>query len=287
VVGLALGLSAALLWGLADYTAAIVSRRTGALNVVAGFHVVAVAVMAVAVVATGDLAGVGGRDVAVLAGIGAVGAVSYVAFYRALAIGPISVVSPIVSGYGAVTVVLSLALLGERLAAAEAVAITVLIGGVMLASADLAPGSDAEPLQVRGVALAIFAMVTFGSFLFGVAYHAPTLGWLAPIFLARAFSGIFLLPVVFRRGIPPRSERTPRLLLTLGVLGLLDTGGMVAFNIGIEHADTAIVGAASSPYAIVPILMGVLVLGERPPVVQRMGVVAVIAGVALLAVVST
>ena len=106
-MGVALGLGAALSWGLADYFAALASRRIGALRVVLGFHLFALIPLTALVVATDALAQVSGGEVAVFVLIGAVGWVSYLAFYAALAIGPISVLSPIVSGYAAVTVLLA------------------------------------------------------------------------------------------------------------------------------------------------------------------------------------
>ena len=57
--------------------------------------------------------------------VGAIGWGSYACFYRALAIGPISVLSPIVSGYAMVTLLLAIILLGERLGTAAAVAVIV------------------------------------------------------------------------------------------------------------------------------------------------------------------
>jgi drug/metabolite transporter (DMT)-like permease len=62
---------------------------------------------------------------------------SYLAFYRALAIGPISLLSPIASGYSAVTVVLAVLIAGERLSAVEAGAVLVTIAGVIVVSADV------------------------------------------------------------------------------------------------------------------------------------------------------
>src|SRR6187401_1173158 len=104
-MGIALGLAAALSWGLADYLAAVASRRTGSLRVVFGFHVVAIALLAVLLVASGkSLAAVSAGDLAWFVLFGVLGWASYLGFYRALAIGPISIVSPIVSAYAAVTV---------------------------------------------------------------------------------------------------------------------------------------------------------------------------------------
>src|ERR1700740_337795 len=136
-MGVALGLGAALCWGLADYFAAVASRSIGALRVVLGFHLAALVPLGGLVLATDGLARVDATQVWVLAGVGAVGWLSYLAFYGALAIGPISVLSPIVSGYAAVTVLLAVLIAGDRLWAAQAVAVGITVAGAMLASADV------------------------------------------------------------------------------------------------------------------------------------------------------
>ena len=282
-MGIALGLGAALSWGLADYFAAVASRRAGALRVVLGFHLAALIPLTVLVLATGALARVSVAEVWVLVGVGAVGWLSYLAFYGALAIGPISVLSPIVSGYAAVTALLAVAFAGSHLSAMQAVAVAITIGGAMLASADVKEILRAKLRRrsVLGVVLALCAMVLLGAFVFGVSYYRRRIGWLGPIFLARGFATLFLLGHVLATSARASGSRgephaiggedgglriRPRVWLyaIVAVLALLDTGGYVCFNLGAGHASTAIVAAASAPYALVPIAMGVSVLRERP-----------------------
>ena len=121
-VGIVLGLTAALSWGLADYFAAVASRRAGSFRVVLGFHLVAVVLLAL--LARSE-PGRRSRTSAAATWpgslfLGLLGALSYLCFYRALAIGPISIVSPIVSAYAAATVVCAVVIGGERLGAGEA-----------------------------------------------------------------------------------------------------------------------------------------------------------------------
>jgi len=284
-MGIALGLAAAVSWGLADYSAAISSRRIGSLRVVLGFHVVATVVVALAVLASGEIGRLGDADPLDFILLGAVGCGSYLAFYRALAIGPISVVSPIVSGYAAVTVVLAVTLLGDRPSIPETLAILVAMFGVVLASADLAQIRSQHRPPLAGIMFALLAMALLGGFVFGVAYHSEGLGWLVPIFLARACTTIFLLLAAARGRALDLPDRSPGLLGTIVLLALLDTGGYVAFNLGIRHADTSIVATASAPYAVIPIVMGVVVLHERPGRVQWLGVALVLGGLVLLGVV--
>jgi len=225
-----------------------------------------------------------------------------------------------VSGYAAVTVLLAVLIAGDRLSAAQAVAVGITIAGAMLASADVREIVRArlKRRSALGFVLALCAMALLGVFVFGVSYYQDRIGWLGPIFLARAFATVFVLAHVLAGGgaTPGSTETIPEtdaiaagagplasgavalerdvrhvprrgeLLGLMALLALLDTGGYVCFNLGVRHASTAIVAAAAAPYAIVPIAMGVTLFGERPTRPQWLGVGCVIAGVVVLGAVT-
>ena len=282
-MGIALGLTAALAWGFADVLATVASRRTGAVRVVLGFHVVAMVLLAVLLAATGEqLVGVSAGDLAWLVLVGVLGGVSYVAFYRALSIGPISIVSPIVSAYAAVTVLCAVVIGGERPGSGEVAAIAVVILGVLLASSDLAQMRALERVALVGIVLALATAVVIGAFVYGVAYFSEEHGWLVPIFLARGFSTLFLVAVSVRGGEWRFPDRAPSLLALIASIGIVDTAAYALFNVGVRHADTSVVATAAAPYAVVPIVAGVALLGERPRATQWAGIALVIAGLVLL-----
>ena len=206
--------------------------------------------------------------------------------YRALTVGPISIVSPIVSGYAAVTVVLAVLVLGEHLGGGKLAAVVVAFVGVVLASTDVTRLHGLQRPELIGIGLAVVAMVWVGVFLFFVSYYTDELGWLTPIFLGRVFSLLFLAPLA-RRGASWRAAGRGRLVLGLiAAIAFLDTIGYVAFNFGVERADTSLVATAAAPYALVPIAVGVAFLHERPAPTQWLGVAAVIGGLILLGLVS-
>ncbi len=285
-MGIALGLAAALSWGLADYVAARAVRMTGTVRVVVGFHVVATVLLAALVLATGALDGVGLDDLPLFVILGVLGWGSYVAFYAALRIGPISIVSPIVSGYAAVTVLLAVVVLGERLSTVELAAIVVSLAGVVLVSIDVRAVGHPGRARALGVVLAVATMGVIGAFVFGVSYRTDELGWLAPIFLARAFTLVFLLGHArFSHALGPR-DRRPVVLGVIALLAVLDTAGYLCFNIGTTHEQTAIVAAATAPYALVPVAAGVALLHERPARSQWAGIALVLVGLVVLGLAS-
>ncbi len=286
-MGIVLGLTAALSWGFADYFAAVASRQAGPFRVVLGFHLVAMVLLGGLLVVTGEgLSDVSGGDLAWFAVVGVLGGLSYLAFYQALAIGPISIVSPIVSAYAAVTVVCALLIGGETLAPGETAAIVVVILGVLLASSDLAQMRTLHRIALLGILLALATAVLIGVFVYGVAYFSAEYGWLVPIVLARGFSTLFLVAVSLRGGQWRFPDRSPSLLAMIALIAVVDTVGYVAFNFGVRHADTSVVATAAAPYAVVPIVAGVLLLHERPRATQWAGIALVIGGLVLLGLVS-
>lgn len=285
-MGILLGLGAALCWGLADYVAALSVRLAGTVRVVLGFHVVATVLLAILALATGALDDVGLDDLPLFVLLGFIGWGSYVAFYAALRIGPISIVSPIVSGYAAVTVVLAVIVLGERLSPAEVAAILVSLAGVVLVSVDMREVGHPGRARALGVVLAVATMVAIGAFVFGVSYRTDELGWLAPILLGRGFTLVFLVGharVSRTLGTP---DWRPVVMGAIALLAVLDTGGYLLFNIGTTLAETAIVAAATVPYALVPVAAGVAFLHERPARAQWAGIALVIGGLVFLSLAS-
>jgi drug/metabolite transporter (DMT)-like permease len=281
-MGIALGLAAALCWGLSDCCATVAARRGSIFTTVVAFSVLSTAVLAVAVAASGGFEDLRLEHALAFLGNGVIGAAAYLCFYRALAAGPISIVTPIVSGYAAVTVLLAVLILGERLVGGQIAAVIIAFGGVVLASTDITNTHAIDRRELAGIGLAVLAMVSIGIFLFWISYYTEELGWLTPIFLGRAFTTLFLLAVAALSGFEGLMPRTRLLAGLIVAIATLDTIGYVAFNVGVQHDETSVVATAAAPYAIVPIAAGVVFLHERPAVTQWIGVAAVLVGLVLL-----
>src|SRR5579884_1240067 len=85
-------LATSLLWGVADFGGGVLTRRFPALTVVVVSQAAAAAVLGAIVAATGAWAEAGPRLWFAVAA-GAIGPVAMLCFYRALALGPMGVVS--------------------------------------------------------------------------------------------------------------------------------------------------------------------------------------------------
>jgi drug/metabolite transporter (DMT)-like permease len=278
--GFALGAAAALAWGFSDVIVTHYARRIGylrALVVIHGLSLVPLALLALMVdppepVTTASLVSA--------AALGPVAVVAYMGFYKALELGPISIVSPIVSAFGAVVVLLALLVLGDTLTEVQAIGCLLVLSCVVLASIETS-GSDRA--GGTGIALSLVACFSFGLYLFLQGQLADELGWLLPILVSRIVAVLMLCALLAAMpGDEPRQA-----LGVAGVAGCAGTGALEAsaylfFNRGAEIGEIALTGAAASAYPVIPILVGLFALRERVARHQLLGVAGVLVGMIVL-----
>jgi drug/metabolite transporter (DMT)-like permease len=293
-IGLALGLGAALAWGLTDVCATLGGKRLGSLRVLAASQLVGFGFIAILAFVRGE--GLPSDPGATLAAalVGLAGTGAYLSFFTALRIGPLAVVSPITAAYGGLTVVLAVVLTGERLTVLQAVGAVVATGGVVLAGLVFDGGIRHVRVVGRGVGLAIVALVLFAVMTIGAAGPIRAVGWLPVIFVGRLTSAIVsvsLLVIALRLRptwmsplMEAPAERTRAALAVAGLAGLLDAVGLVSFSIGLEVSETWLVGLASSFGPAVAVLVAIAVLGERLRPTQWLGLAGIGLGLVVVAV---
>jgi drug/metabolite transporter (DMT)-like permease len=279
--GFVLGTLSAIAWGVTDIFITYVSRRAGFFRTLLLSQFLGVCLLVALAIAIGDLPGASAGQLLALAALAPVAVAAYGGFYRALELGPIAIVSPIVSANGVVVVVLALLVLGESLSVGQALGCVLVLGSIILAA--LEPRAVIEQAGAgSGVRLAIVASASFGGYLFGLAVLSEELGWLVPILLSRAVAVAILATVGATGRVPPAERMSGRLVLACLAAGILDASGYLAFNRGAEIGEVALTGAAASAYPVIPIVVGLVALRERVATHQLVGVAGVIGGMVVL-----
>ncbi len=278
------------------------TRRIGVVRTSIGMQVLGLAAYAVTLGALGRWPSFGLEQLPYALALAVVGVVSLAWLYRAFALGPIAVVSPVVASYAALTVVLIVVFLGERLTSGQAVAIGVTFVGVAVASTDirelrrtlgrpstLAPLANTLPSVAEqgplplgslplGVRIGFLATLGFAlwSAIFTAAVRATD--GLALIVVQRSFSiALLTLFVLARRtSLVPLTGR--RALALVAVTGVLDTGANVLLALGIESGYASFVMTGSGAYPLIPALLAIAVLRERLAPNQYLGVALLVAG---------
>jgi drug/metabolite transporter (DMT)-like permease len=279
--GFLLGTLSAFAWGSTDIFVTYVSRRIGFFRTLLVSQFLGVCLLAAIAVVVVDVPDVSVGQLLALVAVAPMAIVAYGGFYRALEIGPIAIVSPIVSANGAVVVVLALLVLGESLSAVQAVGCVLVLGSIILAALE-PPAVIEEAGAGSGVRLATVASLGFGGYLFGMAVLSEELAWLLPILVTRAVTVAVLATVEFAGRLPRAGRLGGRAVLACLAAGVLDASGYLTFNRGAEIGELALTGAAASAYPVIPIVWGLLALRERVARHQLVGVAGVIAGMVVL-----
>ncbi|MFD8415098.1 EamA family transporter [Streptomyces sp. NPDC059650] len=280
-------LSTALLWGLADFGGGLLTRRLPALTVVVASQVLAVLALGSVVVATSAWQEAGPQLwFAVAAGL--VGPVAMFSFYKALALGPMGVVSPLGSLGVVVPVAVGLAM-GEQPGLGQVTGIAIAVVGIVLAGG---PELRGAPVQRQAVVLTLTAAFGFGAVMALISHASDSVtGLFLALFVQRVtnvVAGGGVLWVRSRRGAPALPEGTGlrtlwRLLPALGFVGLADVAANGTYSVAAQNGPVTVAAVLSSLYPVITALAAFAVLRERLRAVQAAGAGLALAGTVLLA----
>jgi drug/metabolite transporter (DMT)-like permease len=279
MLGIAFALASSVAWGISDFLGGLQSRRMSALVVLLVSQPVGlVLALAVALAVGGDSLDAGDTTIAV--GAGAAAVLGLGAFYRAMALGSVSVVATI----GALGVLVPIAgglAQGEEPTAIQAVGAAAGIAGVVLVARE--PDPEWRAAGRTSIGLAALAALGFGTFFLGLdATAGPRPAWTI-VAVRLGGVGTLLIAAAYVR---PSMRIEPQLLPALLAIGCFDILANSLFAVATNHGLLALVSVAGSLYSAVTILLARLVLGERLAPIQRAGVAVALIGVLLIAAAS-
>jgi drug/metabolite transporter (DMT)-like permease len=274
-LALVLALGSSVVWGVADFSGGSLTRRLPTLPVTVISQGAGFVALVVAVAIRGD---VGTRSfcLGLLAGIG--GGVGLAAFYRALSIGTMSVVSPVAACGAVVPFAIAIAR-GERPSQLAIGGAVFALAGAVLASVD--ERRSESPERARAMALAAGAALALGLFVYFLGLGSREGDALSTLFGARVGSLAFLVAACAVRRTPIRVPRAS--LAPVAAVGLADVSANALFAFASGHGLLSLVSVLGSLYPVVTVLLAHVLLGERLTRPQRVGVLVALAGVAAIA----
>jgi drug/metabolite transporter (DMT)-like permease len=267
-----LALCSSLLAGLTDFVGGRLVRRHPVATISLLTHGAGFAGLGLAVAFTGL------HERAFLFGVaaGGFGAVSLYTFYKAMSLGTMSIVSPLLS-LGSV-LAFALALVGGERPRSLAVvgALAALAGAIVASFGEHASGGDRR----RALGWAFTSPVALGFYLYLLARGANDGGTVSAVFGARATSSVLLLALALALRSPLRVGRKG--LATVIAIGASGSAALVLFGYAASLGLISIATILASLYPIVTVLLAHLFIGERLRGVQLAGVALALGGVALV-----
>lgn len=305
-----LGFSGAVVFGSADFLGGLASKRLGSMKVTALAALTGFLTLLLASVWIPGTVDSGALYWGVLSGVS--GSLAIMLLYASLAIGPMSILSPLGALVSAVVPVAWAGINGEVLGPLGYVAIAV--GLVAIVLVGFVPDKKAVRPNARGLLMATGAGIFIGFFIICIDQVNPETG-LIPLLANRATSFTIMLTAIggaaalhsaHRRGLLGRDgvaradivvgetgvgegsannlrTNNIRIALLLAIAcGVVDAVGNSLLLFGIHIGDLSVMSVLTAMYPIGTIILAGIILKERVAPIQIVGLGLAIGAAALL-----
>ncbi len=303
-----LGLGTALFFGAADFLGGLAAGRILAIRASALSALAGLIVLTAALPVFGGTWSAGALFWGVIAGV--VAACTVALLYASLAIGPMSILAPLLAVIAAIVPVFYGLASGEQLAPTGYAGIVVALAAVVLVG--FVPHKEAVHPRASGIVLAILAGATMGTGII-VLDNTPDDSGILPLVVGRVVAVTVLLTAVavvaargarragggrdgwvggwpgggrdgWRRGWPGwRDGWVGGIRLGLAG-GLLAATADVFMLTGVRVGDVSIIGVLAALCSAVTVVLAALVLRERLAPPQVVGLVLAVAAAGLIAI---
>ena len=212
----------------------------------------------------------------IISGLG--GTAAFVLLFRSLAIGPMSVASPLSALVAVVLPVAAGLLFGERLPPTAWIGIATGVIAVIMVSQVRADAP--HPISLRVLVMSAAAGVFISVFLVALE-RTPDDSGLWPLVVVRVVTSILMLALAMGTRVV---ARPPREALLLGASStVLDVLATLLFLLATREGLLSVVAVITALYPAATVLMAKVVLGEHLQAIQRFGLVLAAVSVSLLA----
>jgi drug/metabolite transporter (DMT)-like permease len=297
MITVALGLVGALVFGAADFLGGLSSKRISALLTTAVSAVAGLLVLLICTILLPGHWSPGAVMWGALSGIA--GALAVSLLYACLAIGPMSILSPLTAVVSAVVPVTWGLLRGESLGPLAIAAIGLALVAVVLVG--FVPEKGAVRPSAKGLSMAVASGVLIGSF-FIMMDQTPDDSGVLPLVINRVvnatitFSAFAAIALLARRSrhraaVDPSAPPERGLASTLRdgfvlalVCGALDAAANAIILVGLRSGELSVVSVLTALYPAGTILLAAAVLHERIAPVQWIGLALALSSAGILAV---
>jgi drug/metabolite transporter (DMT)-like permease len=201
----------------------------------------------------------------------------FIFFFKALEKGQVSIVSPIISSWGAITTLLALIILHETLTPTQLTMVVLIFIGVALTSLEYGGLKRIKQNISLGVPEALIGVVIFGMAFFLSKFLVNDLGGILTLFYVRLTGFLYLLFSSPLKGIEFSLPKR-KILFTLVVMGLLDSFGYFSYYTGIDRGLVSIVAPVAGLTSLFAVILARVFYKEKLVLNQKIGIALAITG---------
>lgn len=282
-LGIFFGIITMLGWGISDFFIAKAVRKTGVIKTALWSQTIGLALFFIAFPFFYKKFFLSVADIIVLLIAALFMVIAYLAFYKGLHVGRISVVGPVSASAASVTVILSIIFLNETLTLLQAIGVSLAILGAILVSFKF---DDLSKLRIKKIAIGakygLIAMIGWGLAFVLIDVSVSNFGWFLPLFFIKTLGVVYML-IYFRA--TQKSFNFPKdSALFVFIIGILEAVAFLSYGVGVNHENTALVAPIAFAAPAITIILARIFFKEILELNQKIGVVAVLIGLVLLGV---
>jgi drug/metabolite transporter (DMT)-like permease len=290
VLTVILGFATSLVYGFADFFGAIASKRISPVVVTFASGLSGL----VFLLTLTPIFGAEFSPDALFWGIasGVASAVAMTCLYASLAIGPISIISPLGAVVSAIVPMAVGFIQGDRFSAWGGLALVMILVAVVLVG--FMPGEAVRLPSAKSLVLGVAAGAGIGVVLITLD-QAPSDSGLAAVILLRSVSagllGLFLTFSILRKKFKPAdAPSAPKASVpakfwgAVLIAGIFDSSANVFFTLAARMGSLSVVSVLTALYPLGTIILARIFLKEKIALTQTIGILLALGGSALLAV---
>lgn len=210
-----------------------------------------------------------------------IGPIPVVAMYEGIRVGNASLVGTIGAAFAALTVVLSVIFLNDKLSLLQTFSIVIIFIGLILSSLKLKSLNFKSIFADKGVPYGLVAMVLWGIYFTFIRIPIREVGWFWPSYLAMLGVPIIWVYMFIKK---IKLEKLPNLRITFFSFlnAVLLTGATFSYNFAVMSGQTSIVAPIAGSYPVLFVILSRFVFKDKLTKQQIGGILVTLLGIVAL-----
>lgn len=286
MLGIVFALIAFLGWGVGDIFGTLATRRLGSLSTSAWSMAAGVLISVLFIpLIHSTIQNLTLSILAINILLGLIFLLGMICFNEGLRVGNPSLVGTIAASFAAVSVVLSVIFLKEKISTNQMFSIALIFLGLILSSLHTA-SKESKNTCLTGVIFALITTITWGIYYAFIKIPVESIGWFWPQLITLSlFPVVFYFMSVRRKKVQIPSLKHNALFLVL-INGFLVGGGEFAYNFAISNGYTAVVAPIAGSYPVLFVILASFIFKEKTTLRQNFGILTTLLGIVFLSILS-
>ncbi|MCD4740666.1 DMT family transporter [archaeon] len=272
-------------WGTADFVGKLAIQKESYYKVLFYSHLLGIPPLVLFIAFTSGFQ-IPSPDVSLMILVlGVLWSTGFVAFYKAIEVGKLSVISPVAASWGMIAALIGIAFLGEQLTFSREIGIVLTVVGVILASTSFVELRTSRKFLMKGIPYAFYAMFAWGLMFAYLGKVVVVVGPYLPVLLIKSILvvGMLIFAPLTKKSINfPVKSVVPLILLN----AFLEVIAFIGLNLGLATKEfVSIVSPTAAAFPAVTVILAFIFLKERVEINQVIGILSIIMGVVLMALI--